>query len=220
MIVLTGPVGSGRTKMLSHLAVAAEKLGYRVLGTDDDPVVVDPTSTIADVRSRLEGFGAGATPAVPTELPESNPNSLGRAVKWVTSRLNEHGQIIELLQKMAPVVVMIDGYSAGSAFGTWFSTVLITHLRGSDGPVAIVVAGSPDHLEGLCRVADLSIALGPLDVDEVRDYLAEGAAQLVPPLTADELERYVDAASTSPSLVSALFDVFQATAQSNREPSQ
>jgi hypothetical protein len=78
-----------------------------------------------------------------------------------------------------------------------------------------VIADSTDRLRSFVDgSATLAVTLGPLDADEVRSNLAEGADGLVPPLTDDELDHYVKAAVDEPALVKALFDVFRAVKES------
>ena len=219
VIVVAGGGGSGRTHLLQHLAAAAEELGYRVLiGTDADPIAIEASTTMADVRRRLQALdnadafvaetADGSTQPV-TPSPEDK-GVIRRGFGWAASRLDENRETSALLGKLAPLLVAVDGFRPGPAFGLWFTSILIPRLRKSDHRVAFVIADSPDAVRSLTDLADLSISLGPLDADEVRARLLHVAAGFLPPLEPEEIDRYVAAAVIQPAVLSALSTVFGA----------
>jgi hypothetical protein len=222
VIVVAGGAGSGRTHLLRQLAATARKLGYRVLiGTDAEPIAIEPTTTMADVRRRLqalhdEGITAvdpAASPAAgPPLAPPSPPikETIRRGIGWAFSRLDENRETSALFGQLAPLLVAVDGFRPGPTFGLWFTRILIPRLRASDDRVAFVIADGAEAVRSLTDLADLSVSLGPLDADEVRAHLMHAAAGFIPPLTPEEIDRYVTAAVAQPAVLSALSTVFGA----------
>ena len=223
VIVVAGGAGSGRTHLLRQLAATAQKLGYRVLiGTDAEPIAVEPTTTMADVRRRLQALhnegitavdsaASAAAPGPPSAPPApSVKGTIRRGINWAFSQLDENRETSALLGQLAPLVVAVDGYRPGSAFGLWFTRILIPRLRASDDRVAFVIADGAEAVRSLTDLADLCVSLGPLDADEVRAHLMHAAAGFIPPLTPEEIDRYVTAAVAQPAVLSALSTVFGA----------
>jgi hypothetical protein len=217
LTVVAGSAGSGRTKLLRHLAAAAGERHYRVVGTDAEPAVIDPSTTIGDVRRRLQGLIA--EPDSEDEEAGAEPRNVSsgllRAVGWIASRLDDNNEICQSLEQLAPVMVAVDGYRPGLAFGTWFTTVFVPRVRDLDG-VALVIADRDEALNALRPSADLALTLGPLDAGEVRDHLA-AAAGFSPQLSTEELEQYVEAAVEQPAVLSALSAVFEACSTGSEE---
>jgi hypothetical protein len=220
VIVVSGETGSGRTHLLGHLAAAAEKLGYQVLaGTDADPVAIEPSTTMADVRRRLAGLDDTGT-AVDDQMAGGEPASASpqRGIKGAVRRgfdlaflqWDETREISALFARLAPLMVAIDGFRPNPTFELWFKVVLIPRLRRSHHRVAVIIAGGPGAVQSLEDLADLFVRLGPLDADEVRAQLAQAAVGFSPPLTELELDRYVAAAAAQPAVLSALTSVFGA----------
>jgi hypothetical protein len=218
IIVVRGEAGSGRTHLLQHVAPAAEELGYRVLiGTDADPVTIVPSTTMADVRRRLRAMKEMGT-AVATTVngrdgkaePREAKGALRRGLDWATSKLDVDREISALLRQLAPLLVAIDGFRPGGAFRFWFTNIFIPRVRAADQQVALVIAGGPEDLGSLADVTDLPVSLGPLDDAEVRAHLSRAAEGFAPPLTPEELEKYVTVATDQPAVFSALSTVFRA----------
>jgi len=206
--VIAGPAGSGRTHLLRHVAVSAKELGYRVLrGTDTEPTAIEPSTTVTDILRRLHSLAV-------SEPQDGTRSSATPLTTEVTPQ--EHCQIAELLEQMAPVLVAVDGYRPSSTLESWLTCQLIPHLRSSGGRVAIVVADRAEPLRRLSELADQVFALGPLEPEEVRAHLTNASAKLSPPLTSEELARYVDSA-TQPAVLSALLAVFGAYSRTRVE---
>jgi hypothetical protein len=200
--VVVGPAGSGRTRLLQQLAVAGKELGYRVLlGTDIQPVALGPSTTLTDVRRRLQSLvdtrSEGGTQSVAASVtPEAT--------------LEEHRQIPVLLGQMAPVLVAVDGFRPSPTLELWLTSELSPWLRASEDRVAFVIADREEALRSFTASADLLVTLGPLDPDEVRTHLIKASAGFSPALTSEELDRYVRAAASEPAVLSALLVVFGA----------
>jgi len=204
LIVVNGPVGSGRTHFLWHLAATAGKLGYRVLGTKAEPAVIEPSTTFADMRRRLQSLAgtqptSGSRPLTPPGMPEAT--------------MTEQLQITALLSRMAPILVAIDGFRPCPALSSWFTGELGPWLRASQDQVAVVIADRPAMVASMAETADFSVTLGSLDPGEVRAYLISASAGFSPELTAAELDAYVRAAVSQPAVLSALLTVFRAYCQ-------
>jgi hypothetical protein len=71
-----------------------------------------------------------------------------------------------------------------------------------------VIVDRSDRLAALEASATLSFELGPLDRDEVTDYLRSKTTGLEPPLSSAELDGYAAASAADPSLLWALERVF------------
>ncbi len=208
LIVVAGPVGSGRTHFLWHLATTAGDLGYRVLGTKAEPAVIEPSTTFTDMRWRLESL-ADTQPA-----SGSRPLTAACAPEEVRA---EHLQITALLSHMAPILVAIDGFQPCPALGSWLTRELSPWLRTSADQVAVVIADRPEMVASIAKTADFLVTLGSLDPEEVRAYLIEASAGLSPELTAAELDAYVRAAVSQPAVLSALLTVFRACCRAPME---
>jgi molybdopterin-guanine dinucleotide biosynthesis protein len=212
VVTIAGPIGSGRTTLLAHVADAAEMLGYRVIGGKAEPVVVDRTSSEGNVLRRLEG-----------EADDIGADDSGDDLTILTKarqflkRFDDRGKITELLGKTAPLAILVDGYNPSEGFGDWIAEVLLPTLRTEGQRVAVVVADTAERLKALTVIADVAIVLGPLDADDVREQLVASATGLTPPLDADELERLVEVARIRPVVAGAIGDVLAATVMWSRE---
>ena len=212
VVVVAGPIGSGRTTLLRHVAAAAEELGYRVLGGAAEPIVVDATSSETNLLRRLQGEAEDAAAEESGSEGSAESGSwVWRTVKRMVTSYDERRQVVELLAQMAPLAVLVDGYRPSFSFGNWITSVLLPGLRESGDRVAFIVSDTAERVEPLAGVVDLRIDLGPLDNAEIRDHLVAAAAGLDPPLEGDELDRLVAAAVTHPGIVEALGDVLAAT---------
>lgn len=199
VITVAGTAGSGRTHLLRFLALAAEGLGYKVLqGTDAEPLAIEPSTTTADVRRRLQNLITDST-----KLEGLAPNDI--------SELHDMDrQIITLFRCSSPLLVPIDGFRPAPTFGSWFTSVLIPMLRTSGDRVAVVITDRAEALQSLSELADLAVTLGRLDADEVRTALRRAASGFSPELSSGELDRYVEAAVVQPATLSSLLGVFDA----------
>lgn len=193
LVIVAGPAGSGRTHLLRGLAAAADGLGYRVLqGTDSDQVTIGPSTTIADVRRRLQNL-------MPADSPRARAAASG----------DDTQGIVELFRRLSPLLVLVDGFRPAADFASWLTDSLIPQLQQTDSRVAAVVTDNAEPLRALRPLADLAVTLGPLNAGEVRSELCQAATRLSPDLTHQELDRYVEAAVAEPATLSALLTVFR-----------
>ncbi len=210
LLVVVGQPGSGRSYMIDHLRPVAVDLGFRCIGVDEE-LVVDRTTTSTDVLRVLRTLGGAADSPAPEQAVEDHwwNRVVGLEDKTIDATRVEQAVLEEMINS-APLLLAAEGYSPSPGFDTWVCTRLVPALREARAPVILVIAGVESNVENLSAIADISVTLGPLDQAEVRDFLAEKAEFLTPPLSDDELAAYAAAAATQPAYVdsfSVLFDV-------------
>ena len=96
----------------------------------------------------------------------------------------------------------------------WIVHHLIARLRGDRVPVVLVIAGTEEAVAGVRQVADVSVELGRLDVDEIVGFLGDSARGVRPPLDEEELRAYAEEAAHHPPYVWAFADVFACLGES------
>lgn len=210
VLVITGQPGSGRSHMIAHLRDAAAELGYRCIGVDEE-LVVDRTTTVSDVLRVLRALVGDPLPALADPATALSPGwreKVRGLVDRVLDIARVEREVFAELEQSAPLLMAVEGYSPNPLFGEWVRTRLIPELRETGTEVVLVVAGVEATVSGLLPLADASVRLGPLDIDEVRTYLAQRAATLRPPLSDGELGAYSAAAAQQPGHLSAFARVF------------
>jgi hypothetical protein len=209
LIIVAGNAGSGRTFLLRHVAAAAGQLGYRVLqGSDSEPVTVEASTTVADFRRRFEGLlmEHPQRPYLPRYELRRDDSDL--------TAINDPAdlQIMQLIRRLSPVLILVDGFRPSTAFAAWLIESLIPRIRQSADRVAAVIADNQESLRPLRKLADLAVTLGALNSREVRAELTRAATGFSPGLTEAELDQYAKASVTDPATFSALLTVFNAYA--------
>lgn len=208
LILVAGPPGSGRSHLAKDVGAAAERRDFRVLGCDT-AIVIEETTKLTDLRRVLASLLD-----VDTSDGDDGPAASGTASKAmsvvrhgltsVIQRLNDERAVFDLIDQAAPAMIAIDGYTPGQAFGLWFTSRLVPHVKGSQRPIVLVVIDRLEPLRDLRDAADDVVELGELARDEVRDHVAAIGATITPPLTSEEIEAYCDAAAHEPDMLTAL----------------
>lgn len=204
VMAVVGAPGTGRSYLLEHLRGAAVELGYRFMGVDEQ-LVVDPTTTLTDVWRVVRALGQ----------PEAAATDLARRPPSVADSDIEDAVLHEL-RTAAPILLAVEGYTPHPDLDEWITQHLIARLRSERIPVVLVIAGTEENVAAVRRIADVSVELGRLDVDEVSDFLAEAARDVRPPVDDEELRAYAGAAADHPSYVWAFADVFASLGEKGR----
>ena len=213
LITVAGPPGSGRSTLLRHVCVAARTRGWQVIGGDSDPAGIEASTSMVDVRRRLAALiedDSSPTTSSAREAIEAGQRSVARLIDWITRRVDEDQQVLELVERVTPLLVAIDGYRPNPVFGSWFRRRLIARAASEQTKLVFVIADRAENLKSLQSAAELSIELGPLDADEVRHHFAQQVVRLRPPVDGPEMERYVSEAVAHPSFFDALSAIFEA----------
>jgi AAA ATPase domain len=213
-VVVTGPFGTGKTTLVRAVRESAAEAGWLLAPADRDAIVIGPDctvetawSTIVDevgesVRRRTTGqsfvTAKGATrpsgdrhDAAVTSLltgAQLTPDdaATGGATAWPGGA-----------QQVGPALITVDVQAPAPEVRDWLSRGVLRDLGEQAAPALILTSDRPEDQQCLQPMADLVIALGPLDRSAVLDRLARTR----PGLPVDELAAYADAVSRDPSLL-------------------
>ena len=208
VVVVAGGVGSGRSHLVRRFGAECEGRGFRVVGTDE-VFDIERSSTLADIRRMLAAALGIDTVSTAAAAPDG---IVRKAVTDLVRFMSDESAIYRALRDAAPLLFVIDGYDPTPAVSRWLTTFLIPRIRRGDEQVILVITGVPDTVAGLRSQADLSLPLGPLNRDEVAQHLNSLGQTLSPPLSAEEIDGYCNAAVADASVLKWLRIVFTATA--------
>jgi len=111
--------------------------------------------------------------------------------------------VLELATR-GPSLLLIDDFRPTEAVRDWLTARFLPELRQSGVPVVAVVAGLPDAIEPLRPVWDDVVFLGPLPERAVRAHFESVGAACRPPLSAAEIDAYVEDSLEKPHVLNAL----------------
>lgn len=194
-ILLSGPAGMGKSRLMHVAREMATQEGWRVAPEGDgENLVASPEMTSEDFEDRVRGA-----------LGIRDARSQSRTQEGViTQRLDLPRQL-----GMRPTFLVLDGYAPGEEFRFWFERRFLSELERWGRPVVVLVADLPSVIEPLAArlPGALHLSLGPLPVDAVRAHLAEVHREANPPLETKELDAYAAAAAADPQVLNALLRV-------------
>lgn len=101
-------------------------------------------------------------------------------------------------------LILIYGYRPDEDFHEWFSREFIPQLAEASPPRKVIVAAGTDDVAQLEGLADRKVVLGPLPREAVLAELHAIDTAIADKLQPSELEVYVDAIVSDPSLFTAL----------------
>jgi AAA ATPase domain len=207
LLLVRGEDGMGKTGMLAALEQRARESGWATVHRSADHTLrIGPRTTEHDLLyevDRLMLAPLERTSIVPQET--SAP----------TAREPLHPLIRRLTQD-APIAVLIDGYRPSEAVARRWIEALLPSLRRVDSTVVIVVADTPGHLEPLEPHSDATVDLGPLDVEQLREFLRRFGEELAPPMAEREVAEYATQISPQPDLLRPLLRVLELARRSTR----
>jgi hypothetical protein len=209
LVVITGAAGSGRTHLLREFGRYAAEQGVRTIGVDpDEPLVIEPTTRLNDVRRTLTALIADDETAVDDAVGEAPSEPLvKRFINAVSERFGDDQAVMSMISDNAPLVIGVDGYEPSPSLSAWVLTRLLGQLRATDQPVMLIVVDRPDRVAGLASHADLHLELAQLEVDAIAEHLRATTSDATHPLEHEEIAAYAAAASQTPQLLNAFVGV-------------
>jgi hypothetical protein len=207
LILIAGVAGSGRTHLLRSFGQAATEAGFRAAGFDpDEPLVIEPTTKLTDVRRALAGV-LGETMTDPPGASTPPLALVRRILRTMGDSLKDEEEVFALIDSRAPLVIGVDGYEPSGTLGLWVASRLVPHIRETAKPVVLVLVDRPERLAPLREIADTVVEVGPLDLQAVADHLRDSTRDALRPLSEDEVTAYSEAAADDPALLRAFDSV-------------
>jgi hypothetical protein len=210
LLLIQGEPGSGRTHLLGSFGVHAKDQGYRVAGCSEQ-LPIESTTQISDITRALT-----ALLEVETRVADVGHDASSLLHEGLHEDEDEENHLYAVLEQAGSLLIGVDGYSPSSDLEKWIRGSLLGWIKEAKSSVVLVLVDRPERLEGIREKADLVLALGALDRDELREHFTSVSASLEPPLSSDEVESYTEAASADPNIFRALNTVLLATAQRGR----
>lgn len=210
LLLIQGEPGSGRTHLLRGFGEHAKGQGYRVAGCFEQ-LPIESTTQVSDITRALAALLGVET------------RGSGEALGWWSAlvevfreAIHEGNDLYAVLEQPGDLLIGIDGYSPTPQIEQWIGGALLSWIKETKAAVVLVIVDRQERLEGIREKADLVLALGALDRDELRQHFTTVSALLEPPLSSDEVESYTEAASADPSIFGALDTVLLATMRGGR----
>jgi hypothetical protein len=206
LALISAEPGTGKSTFLRSLAREATRRDWCVVGGTDALTLslgpVDTASRFAEsvvrgLEGTVDSMRRSAVASPRGAVLASDSSSGDRAAVELQK------DILDALATHAPVLIAIDGYRPSPGCARWVGD-LLRAIRARAVPVVVVIAGEPSTLDERLGRPDLTLGLGQLQPEALREHLQSVAADLAPPLEAKELELYSAAAASRPELVPPL----------------
>lgn len=217
LVLVTGPVGVGKTVVLQAVDGVARQLGWSVAHQDaEGPLQIDPTTTSDEfcirVSQLLDLIDEGE-PAAPAGILEAVPASdVGRHPDAVVpSRLRALARRLRGLAHAAPVLLLVDSYQPEPGFEREFVRVFVRELARDRAPVVLMVADRPRSGRRRLPATD-TVEIGPPGAAAIKRYFQELGRGLDPPMEPAELDTYVDLGHDTPESITGLAALLELTA--------
>lgn len=222
-VAICAEPGRGKSTLLRALDTRATARGWHVVWTQDHAGTVTPETTPASFVERLldtlgvpiatitrsagiagmlDSAFARVIPALEGTLAAVDP----RQGSGLLSRWLRPDPLVVELGRRAPLLLVVDDLRPGATFVDWFTQTLVRGLRRSDAAVVVAASMRSSVRQQLLLEPDelVELALGPLDLQQVKDHLCQLSRKVTPPLTVSELDRYAAAASDEPWILTDL----------------
>jgi hypothetical protein len=193
VVVVSAATGMGKTSLLREIHARASALGWHTAyGDSGSELSVVPTTTEDTFRQWVLTLLGSTT-------KESYFDSLTGQ-----SQLDPPHSLVYHLRRRAPVLLVIDGYRPESTFAEWFTQSFIEDVKDAPEPVVVVVADQSGNVAELQSHANDVINLGLLDRQAVKRHFESVGRRIDPPMGAEELDTYVEAACKDPARLATL----------------
>ena len=217
VVLVTGRVGSGKSRLLSELTGQARARGWRTAPPPREPPYVvtrdtTPRSFARQVERMLAGrpgeLGLDANPVL-----DAQALSRGMAASSLAAAPTpppaiagdaDAATLIDSIRDACPALFAVDGFHPNVTFGRWLSERLVPAVKESDLPVVALLTLETEPSSEILGFADEHLHLDRLDEAATERYFLELGKRLSPPLGVDELRTYVKAAADTPELVGCL----------------
>lgn len=218
VILVTGHVGSGKSRFLRELGTRARARGWRTLPAPEQPglVVTRDATPRTLARQILETLAAGAASGAIDAHPVRDAFALSRGVAASSVAFRPPASVvadeiattlIRAMREVCPALVGVDGFRPNAALARWLADRLAPAIRESGLPVVTVLTLEAEPPADLLRSVDQHFALGRLDEAATERHFRALGDRLHPPMGDDELRVYVRAATARPELVHSLHRV-------------
>jgi hypothetical protein len=214
VVVVTGPVGSGKSRLLRELGVVACAHDWRIVAPPGEfafAVTLDatPWSFAGQVQEALVAH-AGARAFESNPVLDAYALSRGVAASAVAPPPAPPGaddlaaSLIDAIRDLCPALVSVDGFRPNTGFADWCGVQLLPAIRRSGLPIlAVLTLETEPELDILPHV-DAHLELDRLDEAATERYFREVGRRLSPPMRDAELRAYVRASAARPELVHSL----------------
>jgi AAA ATPase domain len=208
LIVVSGPSGKGKSRLLRTVQACAVRQGWKTVPPQpgDALGIAEQTtrkSFLENLDARLpaqaqESFDAGGAEERLPALSSPNPASQRAA-----HRAEPDADALRLarLRQLEPLLIVIDGYEPDAQLERWLFDSFVSEIE-QGGEAIVVIIGTEREAVDDPRVELISI--GGLDRGEVLKHFEAVGSEIDPPMSAVELDRYVDAACETPSILDSL----------------
>jgi hypothetical protein len=189
VIVIEGGAGLGRHALVA--AACEQTPPWSLVPDRGSRLYVEPRTTI-------EGFTRRLCAAL------GDPRAIGPAGSGHAGSPSDVTLATHALQRIAPVVVVLDRYRPRRPVDRWFADTLLPRLQADDVAVMLAVLDPPARPSRLLDAADLRLEIGELPAGAVRSELERALVDARPPVTPAELERYVSTVARRPRVLAPL----------------
>jgi hypothetical protein len=220
LVLITGPAGIGKTRLLQEAGAIARREQWHVLGDQRDHLITITDDMTEDkFLDRLgEAWGSSrdsdeliTTPPREVSLNRQETIPIPAPPRDAT-RLSARDPLRLMLSGPRAVVLLIDGYQPREPFSEWFQQTFLGEIKQGESPMLILVADRPENLHGLTGAADEILRLGPIDEAGVRRVFEDSNGRGInPPLTPEEMAAYVTASASDPAILGCLSRLLELT---------
>jgi hypothetical protein len=189
VVVLTGETNTGKSTLMRHVRHQGEDLGWKAI----------PAADQRDVS------------VISVSTDESFTADIGQLVNLTAVTPVTLAQRIGELQ---PVLILIEAHGISPPFSRWFASTFIDGMKVKHiSAIVVVVTDIEADVRSLGPVTDVVITLGPFSASAVSKELARISANLLPPISSEELEAYTKQARTNPMILASLGRLLTRAAQ-------
>jgi AAA ATPase domain len=200
LLLVRGEDGMGKSGMLAALEQRAREAGWATVHRSGDHTLrIGPRTTEHELLYEVDRLMLAPLERTSVAPRETSASAAEEPLHPLIRRLTQD----------APIAVLIDGYRPSEAVARRWIEALLPSLRRADSTVVIVVADTPGHLEPLEPHSDATVDLGPLDVEQLSEFLRRFGEALAPPMTEREVAEYATQVSPQPDLLSPLLRVLE-----------
>jgi len=185
VVLVCGTPGMGKSWLLRRLRARATSQGWHVASDLDGGVLrIDP-------QTPPRAFRSAVLDAIKTEAGDDRSRirrETAMADPQAPSRPLD--PFVEELARHAPLLVVVDDYRPGAAFGRWFQTAFLPQVPRCGASLVVAVAQPPGGGELAPLATVPPVELSELAPEEIRVVLQHDTAHVEPPLSDEELDVY------------------------------